>query len=184
MTTTDPKIDYLKEHIPYEYWMFHYTFDKLKSCSDQYDWNAFFVSCVVYGRNVYLFLRDDNDNRNYAVSDFVHNEYKQPGPLGVMQRLSGEVLHIGKRRMTDAARKAGINEITKLFNWIERHWPAFKDALKPEYMKYWTPTLADAMKFEKTFSFNQTAPRSTTAPPTATATSISFASTAGWHQPD
>src|SRR5205814_9444036 len=109
------KIEYINEHLFYEYEMLQYSLDKLKSCTDQLDWNAYFVSFVVFGRNLYRFLLNRRDNRTFRVGDFTDG-YRPPKPgqiAGIIQKLDAQVLHLGKGRTKLPEGKAGIVAVTQ-----------------------------------------------------------------------
>jgi hypothetical protein len=141
----EAKADYVAEHLLYEWEMLHHTFARLKKCSDPMDWNAFFVSFVVYGRNLHDFLLNlpKGKDQRFVARDFTDG-YSTPDPgeiSRVLGTLHAEVLHLGKR-MRDPAGKAGIEAAGQLFQWIEKHWPIFLSTMKPAYRGQWDTAVA------------------------------------------
>ena len=164
-------VEYIEEHILYELLMLRYSYSQIKSVPSQLDWNAFFVSFTVYGRNLYDFLLNHRDRNTFAAVDFTDN-YRPPkaGTMSaIISRLNEQVAHLGQRTK-DRARKVGLDAATQLFEWIELHMPTFEAAIRPEYQPYWNRDLADPTKVAGD------APSAGPTGPTPTRTSIPWTS--------
>jgi hypothetical protein len=79
--------------------------------------------------------------------------YKAPAHLefsGLMEKLSYQILHLGKRRPSDREREKRFNNVDagKLCRWIEDAMAGFLASLSVEYRAHWNEELSQLPKTE------------------------------------
>jgi hypothetical protein len=147
MTSKTKLQDHLADHLPYELAMLRYTRDQLTRPHGQLDWNAYFESFIVHGRNLYHFLTSDDDARNMKADDYetayLPIEKERQKLQGTLIKLHEQVLHLAKRRPTDPREKFNRTHAEKLQAWIEDEMKRFLDCLNSDYRQCWDADRAD-----------------------------------------
>jgi hypothetical protein len=144
--------DYLPNHLLYELLMLRFTVMRLRGNQDQLLWNALYESFGVHARNLYDFLRNDGDSRNFKASDYIVGfEVKdRNGVNGLVQTMHQQLLHLGKRRTANKDEKIDVSDIQKIAAWVETGIQKFLDELQVPYRAHWKPDLADPNSFPTT----------------------------------
>jgi hypothetical protein len=63
-----------------------------------------------------------------------------------MQRLNSQIMHLGKRRPSEAERKFSTEDAGKILGWVEQEKPRFLKALSPEARAHWNEDRSDPAK--------------------------------------
>jgi hypothetical protein len=144
--------EYLREHLSYELLMLRYTATRLEHVRDQLLWNSLFESFGVHARNLYDFLRNEADSRNFKASDFVDDFDcgEIESVRGLIDKLRQQLLHLGKRRFKHGGIKLNSENAAKIDGWIEKAIAKFAAELPEQYREYWNPGDADPKKGELT----------------------------------
>jgi len=143
------KTAHLKEHLPYEIRMLRYTLGELtKRRSHVLEWNVYFESFAVHARNLYDFLTNSDDSRNFKAKDFIDQfaTLKTDQTKGTFEKLNSQVFHLGKSRPTNQTEKANRDHAKKVASWIEKEFNRFVDGLAPRYRSEWDWDNADPSK--------------------------------------
>jgi alpha-acetolactate decarboxylase len=101
------------------------------------------------------FLKSNSKSRNFDASDFasdfsIQNRNEIDGKLQLLDR---QLFHPAKAREVDPAAKFDTKKAAVVFNWIERNFTLFENAIKDEYRLHWKP--------ENIYSINPSASHST-----------------------
>jgi hypothetical protein len=156
MSSEQERCDWLHEHLNYELLMVRHTHKQLqariKTVNDQLVWNANFGAFALYARNIYLFLTNDRDSRNFKASDYERPEANGKPLEGVMNNLQEQVFHPGKQRVN--ANKVGLEKAKKVFDWVEDNMKTFLSELKEPYAAAWNPDWAEPSKLTDITTFD------------------------------
>jgi hypothetical protein len=147
--------------------MLRFTRMRLKGVQEQLLWNALYESFGVHARNLYDFLRDEKDSRNFKASDFVQNfELDDRNDVhGLMQTMYQQLLHLGKRRAAAKNGKIDVTDIEKIATWIEAGVHKFTAELQPPFRQHWKPTAADpAAAAVETYEIEPSTPQRSSSP--------------------
>jgi hypothetical protein len=121
MSSQQDRLAYLPEHFFYELLMLRYTAMRVQEVQSQLLWNALYESFAVHARNLYDFLRNEDDQRNFKASDYI-KEF-DCGKLtikGKIDRMQQQVLHLGKQRvMPESQRRVNADDVKDIQKWIE-----------------------------------------------------------------
>src|SRR5262249_16058812 len=147
MLTTEQQ-EYLREHIEYELLMLRYDFAQMHAELDQLDWNAYFVAFVAATRNLYSFLTNDRDSRNWTANDFIpaFHPTNTNSVAQTMNKLQQQVLHLGTTRKLTGEGKVELEDCQRVNGWLERNMERFVDVLNKEERGVWIPDAADPSK--------------------------------------
>ena len=142
------KVAYLQEHLPYELLMLRYTLKKIVAPQLRLDWNVYFESFAVHARNLYDFLTNSEDSRNFKAKDFVayFSISKEDKVISMFTRLHSQVFHLPKNRPTDQAKKANADRAKLVSRWIETNFATFISGLGADYGSKWHGEDADPSK--------------------------------------
>ncbi|MGP0060080.1 MAG: hypothetical protein ACLPID_12420 [Beijerinckiaceae bacterium] len=133
MTSEAERKFYLNEHLRYEMFMLRYTAQTLPLRA-QLDWNVCVESLTVHARNLYLFLTNDKDAKNFKARDFVEKfNVRKDDTKGIFERINRQVLHLGKARRSDVAGKISPDDVVTVSHWLEKHFMEFVGELKEPY---------------------------------------------------
>ena len=129
MSGDKAKIAYLKEHLSYELSMLIFTYMHLnKIDTKQLIWNAMFESFFVHFRNIAIFLKSDDDNRNWTACDFDAEfflDLKERKEIeGLLPRIQSQIMHLGKKR-GDNSKRVSIKDIIKAYEWSIKNLDSF-----------------------------------------------------------
>jgi hypothetical protein len=150
MLTAEQK-EYLREHIEYELLMLRYDFAQMHTELDQLDWNAYFIAFVAAARNLYSFLTNDRDPRNWAANNFIpaFHPTNTNSIAKTMNKLRQQVLHLGTTRKLTGEGKVELEDCQRVNGWLERNMERFVDALNNEERGVWIPDAADPSKVSR-----------------------------------
>lgn len=140
MASAAEKKKWLKEHLIYERDMFRHTYRKVCELSQSLDRFAFYESFAVHARNLYSFLTNDEDPRNYRAREFIDGFESDGGELhGKIQRMNTQVQHMGKSRAgdDDPDKKIKTGDCETVARWIEEHMQRFLSQLGEPYKQVW-----------------------------------------------
>jgi hypothetical protein len=145
MSSQEERIAYLREHLSYEVLVLRFTLMLLGTSEDALLWNAMYESFSVHARNLFDFLRNEKDPRNFKASDFIEKfSVKDRNKIhGLMQTMQKQVLHLGKRRTAVIEEKINFDDVTKIAEWIETAFKQFIDELPSPYPEHWDWKWAD-----------------------------------------
>lgn len=149
MSKETQKATFLREHLPYELLMLRYTLKKLAMPQNILDWNAYFESFATHGRNLYCFLTNDKDSKNFKARDFI-NQFdagKTNDTIGAFSKLNPQIFHLGKQRKNNKIGKANTEEANQIGCWIEANFSMFIDGLGHEYGSNWNWNDADPSEY-------------------------------------
>jgi hypothetical protein len=135
LTTEQEKLEYLIEHIWYERWMLDHSLSRMGSVTDQFDWNAFFVSFAVHARNLYKFLTN-RDGSNVKARDYVA-DFKHGSHEFSIAKWDQAVLHLAKARPSEADRKVDYDDAIVAHRWATKEFSRFLDMLGEPYKSSW-----------------------------------------------
>jgi hypothetical protein len=117
---------YFNEHVLYELLMLRYTRERLMNEKMQLAWNAMFSTFNVSARNLYNFLRGNGGQNEVDIRDFSGVTAKPPLKgreieeiKGPMNSLHAQCLHMGTDRTTALADKINLEQISKVFDYID-----------------------------------------------------------------
>lgn len=148
MASKSEKLDWLREHLHYELAMLLHTYGKICDLRQSLDRCAFYESFVVHARNLYAFLTNEKDQRNYRADEFVDGFTAKSDELhGKIQRMNTQVQHMGKARVgdDDPGNKVTTLDCEAVARWVEKHLQRFLDLLQAPYRQVWID-LAPAMQ--------------------------------------
>ena len=148
MSRNAEKTEYLQEHLSYELLMLRHTLTEITKPHRILDWNAFLESFAVHARNLYDFLTNSDDCRNFKAQDFINGfkAAKDDNTISMFLRLHSQVFHLGKSRPIEQAEKANVDHAKQVIAWIEKNFTTFISGLAIEYDSKWNSDNADPSK--------------------------------------
>jgi hypothetical protein len=139
--------EYFNEHLLYELQMLRFSKSQLESKVDPVVWNAMFAAFNVSARNLYEFLKGEQDN--VSVTDYRDYcpSFKRDSAsdiTGTLQMLNAQCFHMGRKRSKAAAGKVSLDRIKEMSDWLEgnmsRLIASLSEALKVDLEKaQWQP---------------------------------------------
>lgn len=142
MVTQVDRIEYCKDHLPYEMLMLYFTHDSLQRPVHVLAANSFIESFCVHARNLLDFFYNvkyaDQSRLRLTAVHFVTSESlfakkrkfgKEIGPL--YKKLHEQIFHMGQRS-SQIQGKISPAERQKLFCFIENAWTSFYPEMIPE----------------------------------------------------
>lgn len=138
------KFEYLREHLPYEMLMLKYTHRNIHRTRRRLDWNAYFESYFVHARNLYHFLTNERDSRNFKANDFVSgfSIEKPPDAVGIFLKSHAQLFHLAKIRTSDPTKKLLLTDADESKHWIDENFSSFIKKLDEPFRSYWKPELS------------------------------------------
>jgi hypothetical protein len=150
MSSTEERAYWLHEHLSYELLMVRHTHAELqkriRSRRDQLVWNANFAAFVLHARNVYEFLTNDKDSRNFKAEEYTQFEADKRPIVGTTGKLHGHAFHPGKNRAALNDEKVDLDKAKLVFGWIEANMATFLGRLEAPYKSAWNADMADPSK--------------------------------------
>lgn len=140
MASNAKKAEWLKEHLHYELMMLLHTYGRVCELNQCPDRCAFYESFAVHARNLYNFLTNDEDSRNYRADEFVYGFESKGNELhGKIQRMNIQVQHMGKARVGDSDSEDKITTVDceTVARWIEKNLQRFLNQLQAPYKQTW-----------------------------------------------
>jgi hypothetical protein len=145
MVTDNDRLEYCREHLPYEMVMLRFTHENLKRDIDQLTGNAFIESFCVHTRNLLDFFHNhkyaDNSQLRLTAIHFVDAEsmFKKKRKFGgdtgkLYKKTHEQVFHMG-RRPSKGNEKLGPEDRQKLRELIEPLWNSFLSDMIPTLRK-------------------------------------------------
>lgn len=162
MVTGADRIEYCKDHLPYELMMLYFTHDSLQGPLRVLEANAFIESFCVHARNLLDFFHNakytDQSRLRLTAVHFVVTQSpfakkKQLGKeIGLLyKKLHDQIFHMGQRSSRIEG-KITPEERQKLFDYIEKLWTAFYPEMNlalrahiPLIQKSFSPTSQDTI---------------------------------------
>jgi hypothetical protein len=140
-----PRINIVRQHLPYEIDMLEYTFRELALPSrDQGKVNVLIECFCLHARNLIdFFWKDEPLSGSMAcATHFTSPEYaNRRGPdlrkSPLYGKLSTQIVHLSYKRTIDTAEKIGPEDRQRLKALIEAEIKAFPTFMREPYKKYW-----------------------------------------------
>lgn len=160
MATDHELIDYLIEHVAYEWLMLRFTYERSRTDSELLS-NALYESFGLHARALYDFLRNEKDHRNFKASNFVHDfaVNDRRALEGLVPSINQQLIHLGKRRANDADKITRI-DVERVYAWIENGMNKFISELPSNFGCAWDATRIDPANFENSLRLSNTATQS------------------------
>ncbi len=173
MASKNQKIEALQRHLPYEMLMLRHTYGRIEREENQLIWNMALESFAVHARILEAFLTKDVDSRNFQAKDFSSTfpAIKDQSINSKLGKLNERVFHLGKQRVVHSYDKGGARDAELLFNWIEKRFWEFVNALDQKWVRHWDPARASPEPFVTIRTGN--------APPSATNSTFSVSTMGG-----
>ena len=143
MASDPKKCDFLAEHLLYQLLMLRHTHEQIVKPQGQLTWNAMYESFAVHARNLFVFLKNSDNNKNMRASDYI-SDFKvnvPPAINSVRLSLDPHVLHLGKIRK-ESDRKPHVEKLNKLYVWLGENLARFGAELPDKFRKHWQPEKA------------------------------------------
>lgn len=157
------KEKWLDEHLPYELMMLRYNFSRLTDDAGLFflEWNTAHASFAVSAANLASFLTNgDTGRNNFKACDFVNGFRSQKGELApVFLKMEPQIFHLGKSR-PDGEGKFDINDIKRVYPWIEQEMEKFIKQLPADLKKYWNQARSIPPPKDKSLSVATLGPQS------------------------
>jgi hypothetical protein len=142
MVTQTVRIEYCKDHLPYEMLMLYFTHDSLRRPVHTLAANSFIESFCVHARNLLDFFHNvkhaDQSRLRLTAAHFVPSEsrFAKKKKLGkeigrLYKKLHEQIFHMGQRS-SQIQEKISPVERQKLFDFIEDTWASFYPQMIPD----------------------------------------------------
>jgi hypothetical protein len=147
----EQKNEYLREHLPYELKMLHYTSKQMLEWQHYLSWNAHYEAFAVHARNLVKFLSNGDDG-NFKADQFIRGGFKARTDhiCSLMRKLDKQVFHSAKNRPSTLVGKFSADDAPPVCEWIEKNFADFLGKLSPEQRQMFDDKKADPSADEAT----------------------------------